>query len=164
MRLGTGQQKSCIGTLPKKIYGQGDVVERHRHRYEFNMKYRDGMTRKALRSRERHRWYTGGIESSCAIIPISSLAISSRVQSKPNKPHPLSGIYSSLSGASADGAPHVAADPLSPHRAPDRELVRNDKDRYEIVELPQIMEQICRSFAQVCRSLKRRTAANVFLT
>src|SRR5205823_5174574 len=48
MRLGTWPTKIAHGTLAEKIYGQGDVVERHRHRYEFNMKYRDGMTEKGF--------------------------------------------------------------------------------------------------------------------
>src|SRR6184192_2657819 len=48
MRLGTWPTKIAHGTLAEKIYGEGDVVERHRHRYEFNMKYRDGMTEKGF--------------------------------------------------------------------------------------------------------------------
>src|SRR5438309_7806846 len=48
MRLGTWPTKIVQGTLAEKIYGQGDVVERHRHRYEFNMKYRDRMTEKGF--------------------------------------------------------------------------------------------------------------------
>ena len=44
MRLGTWPTKIVKGTLAEKIYGATDVMERHRHRYEFNMKYRDRMT------------------------------------------------------------------------------------------------------------------------
>ena len=37
MRLGTWPTKIAPGTLAGNIYGQADVLERHRHRYEFNM-------------------------------------------------------------------------------------------------------------------------------
>src|SRR5207248_2583912 len=39
MRLGTWPTKIMKGTLAESIYGSGEVMERHRHRYEFNMKY-----------------------------------------------------------------------------------------------------------------------------
>src|SRR5206468_2550185 len=48
MRLGTWPTKIASGTLAEKIYGKADVLERHRHRYEFNMKYRDRMTKKGF--------------------------------------------------------------------------------------------------------------------
>src|SRR5207247_5636089 len=43
MRLGTWPTKIASGTLAEKIYDKADVLERHRHRYEYNMKYRDRM-------------------------------------------------------------------------------------------------------------------------
>lgn len=39
MRLGNYPAKLKRGTKTRKIYGQEDVVERHRHRYEVNQKY-----------------------------------------------------------------------------------------------------------------------------
>ncbi len=39
MRLGDYPAKLVKGTKTYKLYGQGDVVERHRHRYEVNQKY-----------------------------------------------------------------------------------------------------------------------------
>src|SRR5205085_9046914 len=48
MRLGTWPTKIAKGTLAEKIYGQSEVMERHRHRYEFNMKYRDRMNEKGF--------------------------------------------------------------------------------------------------------------------
>ncbi len=39
MRLGDYPAKLKKGTKTRKIYGQEDVVERHRHRYEVNQKY-----------------------------------------------------------------------------------------------------------------------------
>ena len=125
MRLGTWPTKIAHGTLAEKIYGEGDVVERHRHRYEFNMKYRDGMTEKGftisgtspdgtlaeLIELRDHPYFLA-----CQYHP--------EFQSKPNKPHPLfKGFIQACLAHPADPAPHVATDPLSPHRAPDRELV-----------------------------------------
>src|SRR5437763_5356696 len=48
MRLGTWPTKIASGTLAKKIYGKADVLERHRHVYDFNMKYQDSMPKKGL--------------------------------------------------------------------------------------------------------------------
>src|SRR5205085_3906237 len=48
MRLGTWPTKIEPGTLAEKIYGSDEVLERHRHRYEFNMHYRDQMLEKGF--------------------------------------------------------------------------------------------------------------------
>jgi len=40
MRLGLQEQRLLPGTLAHKLYGQEVVAERHRHRYEFNNRYR----------------------------------------------------------------------------------------------------------------------------
>jgi CTP synthase len=90
MRLGTWPTKIGKGTLAEKIYGQAEVMERHRHRYEFNMKYRDRMNEKGfvvsgtspdgalaeLIELRDHPYFIG-----CQYHP--------EFQSKPNKPHPL---------------------------------------------------------------------------
>lgn len=39
MRLGDYPAKLKRGTKTRKLYGQDDVVERHRHRYEVNQKF-----------------------------------------------------------------------------------------------------------------------------
>jgi CTP synthase len=125
MRLGTWPTKIGKGTLAERIYGQTDVMERHRHRYEFNMKYRDRMVEKGfvisgtspdgtlaeLVELRDHPYFVG-----CQYHP--------EFQSKPNKPHPLfkSFIHACIERQSA-GAPHVATGPLSPPRVPEKELV-----------------------------------------
>jgi len=92
MRLGTWPTKIAKGTIAEKIYGNGngDVLERHRHRYEFNMKYRDQMDAKGftisgtspdgtlaeLIELRDHPYFLA-----CQYHP--------EFQSKPNKPHPL---------------------------------------------------------------------------
>src|SRR6266487_4670142 len=48
MRLGTWPTKIVEGTLAERIYGDTEVTERHRHRYEFNMEYRDRMNAKGF--------------------------------------------------------------------------------------------------------------------
>ena len=124
MRLGTWPTKIVKGTLAEKIYGSGEVMERHRHRYEFNMKYRDRMNEKGftisgtspdgtlaeLVELRDHPYFVG-----CQYHP--------EFQSKPNKPHPLFKGFIQACLAYQAGATHDAADPLSPRRVPDPELV-----------------------------------------
>jgi len=90
MRLGTWPTKIVPGTLAQKLYGDTEVKERHRHRYEFNMKYRDQMNAKGfvisgtspdgtlaeLIELRDHPYFVG-----CQFHP--------EFQSKPNHPHPL---------------------------------------------------------------------------
>jgi CTP synthase len=125
MRLGTWPTKIAPGTLAGNIYGQADVLERHRHRYEFNMKYRDRMTEKGftisgtspdgtlaeLIELRGHPYFLA-----CQYHP--------EFQSKPNKPHPLfKGFIQACLAHQPGGVPRGATDPLLPPRVPDRELV-----------------------------------------
>src|SRR5439155_24327273 len=78
------------GTAAEKSYGDSVVTERQRHRYEFNMKYRDRMsakgimisgksldgTRAELIELRDHPYFVG-----CQYHP--------EFQSRPTKPHPL---------------------------------------------------------------------------
>ncbi|HEX4696857.1 MAG TPA: CTP synthase [Candidatus Udaeobacter sp.] len=125
MRLGTWPTKIVQGTLAEKIYGNTEVTERHRHRYEFNMKYRDQMDAKGfvisgtspdgtlaeLVELRDHSYFVG-----CQYHP--------EFQSKPNKPHPLFKAFIHACLARELGrAPRAPADPLSPRRVPETELV-----------------------------------------
>jgi CTP synthase len=49
MRLGAWTCKIEPGTLAHKIYGEVEISERHRHRYEFNREYEETMTAAGLR-------------------------------------------------------------------------------------------------------------------
>jgi CTP synthase len=49
MRLGAWTCKIEPGTLAHKIYGQDEISERHRHRYEFNREYEETLTAAGLR-------------------------------------------------------------------------------------------------------------------
>ncbi len=90
MRLGLSPTVLGTGTLAERVYGQTEISERHRHRYEFNMDYReqmeeagfviagtspDGKLVEVIELRD-HPWYVA-----CQYHP--------EFQSKPNSPHPL---------------------------------------------------------------------------
>ena len=90
MRLGTWPTKIKSGTMAEKIYGHAEVLERHRHRYEFNMKYRDRMTEKGF--------IISGTSPDGALAELIELKdhpyflacqYHPEFQSKPNHPHPL---------------------------------------------------------------------------
>jgi CTP synthase len=90
MRLGTWPTKIVRGTLAEKIYGHAEVLERHRHRYEFNMKYRPQMEEKGF--------LISGTSPDGALAELIELKdhpfflacqYHPEFQSKPNKPHPL---------------------------------------------------------------------------
>jgi CTP synthase len=90
MRLGTWPTKIAKGTVAEKIYGGNEVLERHRHRYEFNMKYRDQMGAKGFT--------ISGTSPDGALAELIELRdhpyflacqYHPEFQSKPNKPHPL---------------------------------------------------------------------------
>ncbi len=90
MRLGTWPTKIQRGTVAEKVYGDDEVLERHRHRYEFNMKYRDKMAEKGFT--------ISGTSPDGALAELIELRdhpyfvacqYHPEFQSKPNKPHPL---------------------------------------------------------------------------
>ena len=90
MRLGTWPTKIQPGTLAEKIYGKDEVLERHRHRYEFNMKYRDRMREKGFE--------ISGTSPDGSLAELVELRdhpyflacqYHPEFQSKPNRPHPL---------------------------------------------------------------------------
>lgn len=73
MRLGLQEQRLKPGTLAREMYGADVVAERHRHRYEFNNRYRaqleeaglvisaksmdDTLVEMVELPRDRHPWY-----------------------------------------------------------------------------------------------------------
>ncbi len=48
MRLGAWKCKLSDNTLAHKIYGKTDILERHRHRYEFNSDYKEELQKAGL--------------------------------------------------------------------------------------------------------------------
>jgi len=65
-----GRRRIAKGTVAEKIYGDGEVLERHRHRYEFNMKYRERMGEKGFMISGTSPDGALAELISCAIIPI----------------------------------------------------------------------------------------------
>ena len=124
MRLGTWPTKIVHGTVAEKIYDRDEVTERHRHRYEFNMKYRDRMAEKGFT--------ISGTSPDCLLAELIELRghpyflacqYHPEFQSKPNKPHPLfKGFIQACLAQQSKNAPHGEADPLSPRRVHDQEL------------------------------------------
>jgi CTP synthase len=124
MRLGTWPTKIAKGTLAEKIYGSTEVMERHRHRYEFNMKYRDQMNERGfvisgtspdgtlaeLIELRDHPYFVG-----CQYHP--------EFQSKPNKPHPLFKRFIQACLNYQSRATRAPSDRESPPRVPEQELV-----------------------------------------
>jgi len=90
MRLGSYDCKIIEGTKTHEAYGECDIEERHRHRYEFNNDYRDDLQQKGLIISGTspddflveivefpdHPWAIG-----CQFHP--------EFKSRPNRPHPL---------------------------------------------------------------------------
>jgi len=103
MRLGTWETKIREGTLAHQVYGKTHASERHRHRYEFNQKYREQMeaagfvisgtspdgTLVELIELKNHPWFLA-----CQYHP--------EFQSKPNHPHPLFKSFIAASLANED--------------------------------------------------------------
>jgi len=124
MRLGTWPTKIAKGTIAEKIYASTEVMERHRHRYEFNMKYRDQMNEKGfvisgtspdgtlaeLIELRDHPYFVG-----CQYHP--------EFQSKPNKPHPLFQGFIQACLEYQNRATLAPSDRESPRRVPEQELV-----------------------------------------
>lgn len=50
MRLGAWKCSLKENTLANKIYGQAEIMERHRHRYEFNGKYLNELEKAGLKA------------------------------------------------------------------------------------------------------------------
>jgi CTP synthase len=90
MRLGSWPTKLVSGTLAQRTYGADEAVERHRHRYEFNLKYRSLM--------EKQGFVISGTSPDGRLVEMVELSehpwfiacqFHPEFLSKPNSPHPL---------------------------------------------------------------------------
>jgi CTP synthase len=120
MRLGAYPCRLAEGSFAREAYGQAEISERHRHRYEFNREYEAILTEHGLRLAGEtpdavyveicelpdHPWYLG-----CQFHP--------EFKSKPLEPHPL---FRAFIGAALEhrkrrmSAPLVAARTEDPRR------------------------------------------------
>ena len=90
MRLGTYKAHLTEGSLAQKIYNSSDIEERHRHRYEMNIAYRDVLEKAGLMitgispdgklpeiiERPDHPWFL-------------AVQYHPELKSRPFRPHPL---------------------------------------------------------------------------
>jgi CTP synthase len=90
MRLGSWPTSIISGTLAEKTYGAHQIVERHRHRYEFNLKYKEEM--------EAMGFVISGTSPNGSLVELIELRdhpwflacqYHPEFLSKPNAPHPL---------------------------------------------------------------------------
>lgn len=90
LRLGNYECTLKKDSLAHKFYGEDKILERHRHRYEFNNKYRELLEEKGM--------VFSGINESANLVEIVELATQSffvacqfhpEFKSRPTRPHPL---------------------------------------------------------------------------
>src|SRR5574344_1406252 len=90
LRLGNYACKIKEGTLASKIYKQEEILERHRHRYEFNNKYKDMLEKSGL--------VFSGVNEAADLVEIVELPnhpffiagqFHPEFKSRPTRPHPL---------------------------------------------------------------------------
>ncbi|NKI36255.1 CTP synthase [Wenzhouxiangella sp. XN79A] len=65
MRLGAQRCLLQPGTLARRLYGKDDILERHRHRYEFNNHYRDVI--------QQHGMVIGGLSTDGMLVEMVEL-------------------------------------------------------------------------------------------
>jgi CTP synthase len=90
MRLGAYSCKLDENSLARRAYSQSEISERHRHRYEFNNKYREQLTAQGLT-------ITGTSPDNLLVEIVENPALNFFIgvqfhpefKSRPNKPHPL---------------------------------------------------------------------------
>jgi CTP synthase len=113
MRLGAYPCRLSRGSHAAEIYGQPEVSERHRHRYEVSNRYRDlfvehGMKLSGLSpdgqlveviELAEHPWYIG-----CQFHP--------ELQSRPTRPHPLFAGFIAAAAKAKRRKPHGSASVL----------------------------------------------------
>jgi CTP synthase len=103
MRLGAWPCHLAAGTKARAAYGQDDIRERHRHRYEFNNDYRDQLTQAGLT--------IAGTTPDGHLVEIVEIAdhpffvavqFHPEFQSSPHRPHPLFlGLVAAAAGQKA---------------------------------------------------------------
>ncbi len=105
MRLGAYWAVLTPGTKVAAAYGEPVVSERHRHRYEFNPKYRS-------RFEARGSWVCAGVSPDKRLVEFTELAdhpfwvgtqAHPEFKSRPDRPHPLFREFVGASLARAEG-------------------------------------------------------------
>ncbi len=109
MRLGGYPCRLKPGTKAQAAYGEDEIVERHRHRYEFNNAYRHILEQEGL--------IASGVSPDGSLVEISELRdhpfmlgsqFHPELRSRPNRPHPLFRDFVGAACARAAAAAQVA--------------------------------------------------------
>jgi CTP synthase len=104
MRLGAYPAHLADGTRVREIYGEGDISERHRHRFEVNNEYRDTLAEAGL--------VFSGTSPDGGLVEIIELPghpffvatqFHPELKSRPNRPHPLFAAFVGAAIARRDG-------------------------------------------------------------
>ncbi len=112
MRLGSYPCRLLPGTKARAAYGRDDIVERHRHRYEFNNEFREQLERAGL--------LASGVSPDGSLVEICELRehpwmvgsqFHPEFRSHPNRPHPL---FSGFLAAAIERARARASAPAAP--------------------------------------------------
>jgi CTP synthase len=112
MRLGAWPCSIKPGTLAEELYGQSDISERHRHRWEVNNEYRERLERGGL--------VVSGTTPDGSLVEIVEISehpyfiacqFHPELKSRPQRPHPL--FFGLVRAAKAQKTSHSS----SAHRA-----------------------------------------------
>ena len=110
MRLGGYPCHLVAGTKTYAAYGEPEVVERHRHRYEFNNAYREALAEAGL--------IASGLSPDGALVEICEVRdhpwmvgsqFHAEFRSRPNRPHPLFRGFMEAAAREAGQLPAPAA-------------------------------------------------------
>jgi CTP synthase len=124
MRLGTYACRLVQGTMAREAYGSDEVIERHRHRFEFNNEFREEFDSAGL--------VASGTSPDGALVEICEIRdhawmvgsqFHPEFRSRPNRPHPLfAGFLAAAIERSRVAA--SAAGPRSRHGTPSSRAAR----------------------------------------
>ena len=120
MRLGHYRCHLVEGTRARAAYGAAAVDERHRHRWEFNNRYREALDGAGLRA--------SGVSPDGRLVEIAELRdhpfmmgsqFHPELRSRPGRPHPLFAAFmdAALAGREGAGRPLAAGVPASASRS-----------------------------------------------
>ena len=90
MRLGSYPCRPQGGTMTREAYGEGEVMERHRHRFELNNAYREALEQSGLicagLSPDGRLVEAGEVRGHPFMVGVQ---YHPEFKSRPNRPHPL---------------------------------------------------------------------------
>ena len=110
MRLGEYAASLRDGSRVKEVYGDGEIKERHRHRYEVNNEYREQL--------EGHGLTMSGTSPDDGLVEMIELPdhpwfiacqFHPELKSRPTRPHPLFASFIKAAAAHAEGSRTEAA-------------------------------------------------------